>query len=154
MHDLTYTMENWSGITNWDVSNPKGAYSQRSIQSDEEKTVVLTFTKNGKVVRLEMAQQKSAKDNLRVLYIAVDAMRMNDRRGIGEVVENAYKQLASPTGFIDPYQVFGLQKGLPLAVYEAMYKDLAKKAHPDTGGSAEEFKKLNEAMDLIRKETL
>ncbi|MFQ5621160.1 MAG: J domain-containing protein [Candidatus Nanoarchaeia archaeon] len=37
-------------------------------------------------------------------------------------------------------------------VIDKAYKDLARTAHPDMGGSAEEFKKLNKAHKVLRRE--
>ena len=101
MQDLEDQMRMW-GITQWETNYPRGARSERWQQEEEDRTVKLTYTKNGKTVTLVMGKQNRAVDNLRVLYLAVEAMRLNERRGISDVIESAYLQLAAPTQPIDP----------------------------------------------------
>ena len=148
--DLAREFKLW-GVTEWDTNYPRGARLEGMNQTEKDKTVTLTYLKNGKTISLSMAKQARAVDNLRVLYLAVESMRMNEKRGIGEVIESAYLQLAAPEMF-NPYQVLQVYPGSPLEVCEAAYRHLAKSAHPDKGGSAEIMQKLNRAIAEIRKE--
>lgn len=117
----------------------------------DDNLVVITYVKDEKNIVLEMNTQERAVDNFRVLFLAIEAMRLNEKRGIADTVAKAYLQLGAPSTF-DPYQILGLQKGLPISVYEAQYKELAKKNHTDLGGSPEKMKEINEAIATIRKE--
>jgi len=78
--ELDAEMRRW-GITQWETNYPKGARSEAWSQKEEDRTVKLTYNKNGKTVTLVMGKQGRAVDNLRVLYLAVEAMRLNERRG-------------------------------------------------------------------------
>ncbi len=98
-----------------------------------------------------MGKQQRAADNLRVLYLAVEAMRLNEKRGIADVIESAYVQIAAPKQERDPYEVLGIVPGSPLAVAEAVYKARIKSAHPDAGGTTEATRELNDAIEKIRK---
>ena len=51
----------------------------------------------------------------------------------------------------NPWETLGLQPGASEQEVKNAYKSLAKKCHPDKGGSAEEFKKINEAYTQIMK---
>src|SRR4051794_36075928 len=93
--DLDETMDKW-GVKEWHVTRPRGARLESYSQSSEDRSVTLRYTKNGHEVALTMAKQNRAVDNLRVLYLAVEAMRMNEKRGIAEVVQQAYAQLQAP----------------------------------------------------------
>lgn len=153
-NDLAYCFEQW-GVTEWKTDYPTGARSENFNQSDEARTVTLTYKKDGQTFTLKMGKQARAVENLRVLYIAVDAIRMNERRGIGELMASVYLQLAAGNEYKkSPYEVLGLSEGLPLTVYEAMYKDLALKRHPDRGGSEKDMLELNEAIKIIREDKL
>src|SRR5438046_1452866 len=96
MQELEDQMRRW-GVTQWETNYPKGARSETWSQQEEERTVKLTYHKSGKTVTLVMGKQNRAVDNLRVLYLAVEAMRLNERRGLSSVLESAYLQLAAPT---------------------------------------------------------
>src|SRR5256886_16495565 len=108
MEDLEDEMRRW-GIIQWETNYPKGARSEAGSKKEEDRTVKLTYKKNGKTVTLVMGKQNRAVDNLRVLYLAVEAMRLNERRGISDVLESAYLQLAAPIQAIDPYELLEIR---------------------------------------------
>src|SRR5205085_8595707 len=116
--ELEEQMRRW-GVKHWETNYPKGARSNAWQQSESDRTVKLTYTKNGKTVTLVMSKQNRAVDNLRVLYLAVEAMRLNERRGISDILESAYLQLAEPTEAIDPYELLELRPDASLEVAEA-----------------------------------
>jgi hypothetical protein len=153
-NDLAYTFQQW-GVKDWDTDYPRGARLEGFNQSVEDRTVTLKYTKDGQKFVLSMGKQARAIDNLRVLYIAMEAIRMNERRGIGELLASVYLQLAAgASGKKSPYEVLGLGEGLPLIVYEAMYKSLALKYHPDRNKDPDaeiKMAELNEALEEIRK---
>ena len=150
MQELEDQMRLW-GVTQWETNYPKGARSEAWSQKEEDRTVKLTYHKNGKPVTLVMSKQNRAVDNLRVLYLAVEAMRLNERRGISDVLESAYLQLAAPTQERDPYELLELRPDASLDVAEAAYKAKVRNIHPDRGGSPEHMKALNRAIEEIRK---
>jgi len=150
MQELEEQMRLW-GITQWETNYPKGARSEALSQKEEDRIVKLTYNKNGKPVTLVMGKQNRAVDNLRVLYLAVEAMRLNERRGISDVIESAYLQLAAPTQDIDPYELLEIRPGASIEVAEAAYKAKVRNIHPDRGGSTEQMKAVNRAIEEIRK---
>jgi hypothetical protein len=152
MTELTNCMDSWEGISEWKVDSPRGAYSQSQYQDEVQRTVKLTYTKYGSQVELIMGLQNRATDNLRVLFIAVESMRMNDKRGIGKVVESAYLQLAGMSER-DPYRILGVSRSDTLSRIESIYKELLKRFHPDTiNGDEKKTKEIITAMNEIRKE--
>lgn len=88
--------------------------------------------------------------NLRCCYLALDSMRLNERRGIGDVLREAYAQLPAAPRALDPYEVLGVRSDTPLEDIEAVYRSKARRAHPDAGGSDAQMKELNEAIKKIR----
>lgn len=151
LDELAQEFDRW-GVEDWDVNHPRGALRKTwEAQSAADRTVRLTYTRHGQTVNLVMDKQARAVDNLRVLYLAIEALRLNERRGIGEVVAAAYTQLAAPRDPTSPYTVLGIAEGAPLTVAEAAYRAHAKALHPDAGGSAEAMKRLNYAIDAVRK---
>lgn len=150
MYDLEEQFQRWS-ISDWEVSYPRGArLTSYAEQSRTDRTVKLTYKKNGATVVLVMDKQERAVDNLRVLYLAIEALRLNEKRGLGEIVSSAYAQLAAPTEITDPYEILGVRLDADRDVIEAAYRAKAKAAHPDAGGSARQMDILNKAIQQIR----
>lgn len=152
-NELEELFAKW-GVEEWTTNYPKGARSVAWSQSIPDRTVTITFVKNGKTVNLSMDKQQRAIDNLRVIYLALEAMRMNEKRGLTEVLQSAYMQLDAPKTKRDPYEVLGTVHGVSLEVAEAVYRTMARKYHPDSipSGDLDKFKELNEAIEEIRKE--
>jgi len=50
---------------------------------------------------------------------------------------------------MDPYEILGLQHGASEIEIKKAYRDLARKCHPDKGGTEEKFKQINEAYTQI-----
>jgi len=142
LQDLRNTFRLW-GVQAWAADHQRGT-----------NTATVRYCPPGTTtaIDLAMSKQPTPEDNLRVLYLAVDAMRLNDLRGITDTVREAYLQLPAPTTARDPYETLGVRSDTPLEDIEAVYRSKAKRAHPDTGGSDAEMRALNEAMDAIRKE--
>lgn len=51
--------------------------------------------------------------------------------------------------FKNPYSVLGLKRGATEVEVKKAYRELARKFHPDKGGSEEEFKEINDAYTQI-----
>lgn len=150
-NELADEFDKW-GVTEWETNYPRGARLEGHNQSEADRMVTLTYKKDGHTVNLTMSNQDRAVDNLRVLFLAIESMRLNERRGIGEVLQQAYLQIAGPETKKTPWELLSIYPGSPIAVAEAAYKTAAAKAHPDVpGGSMEKMKELNEAIALIRE---
>lgn len=126
----------------WDVENIRDKHMVTlRYQHAGEPEVVLT-----------MGSQRRAEDNLRVLYLALEALRLNEARGIADVVRAAYLALPAPAVERDPYEVLGVRSDTPPAVIEASYKALAKLYHPDSGiePDAARMAEVNAAYERLR----
>lgn len=109
-----------------------------------------------------MAKQDRAVDNLRVLYLVVEALRLNESRGLAETAAAAYRQeypaLPAPTSgtppsvSTGPYALLHVRNNAPIEVVEAAYRAMSKLFHPDRAGSSATQQALNEAIEVIRKE--
>lgn len=157
-----------AGIRVWNVTPTRPAKTKVQHHSPEERTVTLTFTaKNGRQVTLTTNRQPRAHDNLRVLYLVVEALRLNELRGFAQEMAEAYRQsypaLPGPgvpqqpqtpagPGAVDPYAVLYVRRDAPLVVCEAAYRAMAKAWHPDHSGRADWIVTANAAIEQIRKE--
>lgn len=149
--EIAETFRLW-GVAEWDVgAGIRPQLASKRTQTLEELTVVLSYRHpGGKEVILAMARQGRAVDNFRVLYLAVEAMRLNEKRGLGDVIQQAYLQLAAGKRERDPYEVLGVRQDAGMEVVEAAYRAIANHVHPDRGGSEEAMKELNDALERIK----
>jgi DnaJ-domain-containing protein 1 len=155
------------GVTNWRVEAilaPRSSTKQN--QTPQERQVVLHYTRKGKSYQIAMGRQARAVDNLLVVWLILEALRLNEARGFAAEIAAVYRQefpalpAAGQSGApsttapaaSDPYRVLFVRQDAPLAVCEAAYRALIKEAHPDTGGSVEKAQRLNVAIAAIRKE--
>jgi len=59
MQELEDQMRRWE-VTEWETTYPKGARSEAWSQKEEDRTVKLTYHKQGKTVTLVMGKQNRA----------------------------------------------------------------------------------------------
>ena len=89
-------------------------------------------------------------DNLWALAIGLDAVRLNEMRGLDDVARQVYQALPAPKQR-DPWETLGLRPDADAETIDAVYRSLAKRRHPDAGGSAEAFKELNDAYEAVKR---
>lgn len=128
------------GRVNWSVENMRGY-----------RDVTLRYTLPGQPeVTLTMNKQGNAESNLRVLYLAIEAMRLNHLRGVEDLVREAYLALPAPAKERDPYEVLGVLRDADLETTDAVYRSKAKRLHPDVGGDPAKFKELQAAYEALK----
>lgn len=150
--DLALTFSRW-GVVDWsDEPNvPMARVNSRSLLG-EERAITVRFIKDGREVVLSADSQDSPRDNLKLVQLCIDDMRMIERRGLDTLMRSAYLQLEGPQGTVkrDPYEVLGVRPGAPSEAVLGAYRALSKVRHPDAGGSAEAMQELNEAFKDIK----
>lgn len=125
--DLNTEFQRWArfrgrGIK-WDVVNMRG-----------QAPVTLTYQHEGEAaVTLMLDRQGRAEDNLRALYLGIESLRLNELRGIADIVRAAYLALPAPTVERDPYEVLGVRSDSPRVVIDGAFRALSKAYHPDNG---------------------
>lgn len=133
---------------NVEANVPLNRASSRTL-SQVERAVTVVYQKAGREIVLSLDTQPRPVDNLRALYLCLDAMRLIDARGLGDTAQSAYLQLAAPATERDPYEVLGLRPGADPVLIKAAYAAKAKQAHPDAGGSDEAMAERNSARDRL-----
>ena len=115
----------------------------------------LRFELRGVSIVVSCDSQPTYRQNLRCVAFAVEAMRMNEKRGIADTIRKAYLQLEAPAEQRDPYEVLGIRPDADEMIVEAAYLSMSKKGeyrHPDLGGSEAKSKELNDAYERINAE--
>lgn len=113
---------------------------------------ILRFELRGQRITIACKSQSTYRQNLRCVGFAIEAMRMNEKRGIADTLAKAYMQLPAAKVKRDPYEVLGVRKDTPIDDIKDMYKIKAKRLHTDKGGNDEAMAELNEAWEEIQKE--
>lgn len=138
-----------------------------NAKEPDDPGVALYFTRRGKPIAMACDRWTRVADNIAALAAHIDALRRIERYGVGSLDRafHGYKALGAPGEGPKRFwrEVLMIQsddrewiaKSLPageLARAELAYRHLAKKHHPDNGGSAEKMAELNAAIAEARKE--
>lgn len=115
-----------------------------------DRAVSVTFTAGQHIDRtVTIDRFERPVDNLWALPIGLDAIRLNELRGLDDVARQVYEALPAPRKR-DPWEVLGLRPDADLDAIEAVYRTKAKRLHPDAGGSPEAFRELQEAYEAVK----
>jgi hypothetical protein len=92
-------------------------------------------------------------DNAAAIAATLDALRAIERHGGAQIMERAFTGFDALPPPRDWRRVLGLVNGKPsLDDVEVAYRALARRAHPDAGGTTSAFQELNEAREAARRE--
>lgn len=149
MEELETTFAKW-GIREWQVRPMRELNHRDHTWTNEPAKVTVEYVLNGDRVSLDCAAHGYYYENLRELNEAYEAMRLNEVRGLTNVIRDAYMQLAAPKSKRDPWEVLGLRPDAGAVAVDAVYRALAKERHPDAGGSDEAMRELNEAYEAVK----
>jgi hypothetical protein len=166
LDDIEDSLAKWGGVVaGWRVDTllaPRSATKQN--QTIEERTVTLHWARKGKDYAITMQKQARAVDNLLVIWLILETLRLNDARGYAEQIAGVYRQefpaLPGPSvanapkaeASTGPYALLHVRNNAPIEVCEAAYRAMTKIYHPDVTGSAAMQQLLNQAIEQIRKE--
>lgn len=110
------------------------------------------FRHKGKPIVMACDKWDKVADNVTAIAQHIDAIRRMDRYGVGRLEQAlaGYQRLIG--GARSWFDVLGVGTSAPWSAVEDAYKALARKLHPDAGGSDEAMAELNGAMDTARQE--
>lgn len=136
-----------SNVTLTTYGRPKSGSGEPS-----DRGVAVYFKLKGKPRVLACDKWDRVADNLAAIAKHIDALRGQERWGVGSVEQAfaGYTPLPPPSAF-DWKAVLGVT-GTSLEAAEMQYRFLAKQHHPDNGGDAGKMAELNRAIDEARKE--
>jgi len=118
--------------------------------------VAVYFNLKGKRLVLACDKWNRVEDNVWAIAKHVEAIRGQNRWGVGSVEQafSGYAALPAPEtpGNAPWWQILGVDLHTVTEVQlEAAYRNAAKKAHPDSGGSHNQMVAVNAAYELGRK---
>lgn len=131
----------------------------------EDPGVAVYFVRNGARIALACDRWSSVRENLRAIAMHLEAIRGQERWGVGTLDEAfaGYAALPDPNAPRHWSVVLGItsdaRSSLSTSSVEArgiflasVYRDRARKLHPDAGGTHEGFVELQKAYDAARRE--
>jgi hypothetical protein len=128
--------------------NRDGSPTLRRTWSDPG--VAAYFKRKGRPVVLACDQYDQLHDNMRAIGKTVEAMPGIERWGASDMLDRAFtgfEALAAPEQW---WQVLGVASGATAAEIDRAYRERAKAAHHDAGGSDAAMARLDAARDAGR----
>ena len=160
---INRTFRLW-GIKKYNISPADAPDRRDRYHSPEQRQVAVRFIWFNTNIVLAESRRATAHENLELLALTVETIRLSEARGVEPLLIAAYRQLApqktppAPTPETappsnDPYTILGVNPSYPLPVIEAIWKAHLRAVHPDVSGSGNAFKAqaINAAMSEIRK---
>ena len=96
--------------------------------------------------------------NLRQCFLLLERLRIAEQNGVqyqgltftSDLVTTT-KETGRKESLLDAYDVLGVSPDDPVDLVESVFRKKSMFYHPDKGGDAEKFKRLNAAYELIMK---
>jgi hypothetical protein len=159
MHDEIKRMGGRNIIvsTNQRVRRDGGVYAADLNRTPDDAGVAVFFDRDGQRVCFACDRYPRLWENMRAIGKTIEAMRAIERYGSQELLNRAFTGFAalpSPEQASHWRSVLGVKEGRSpgLEALTDRYRELAKRRHPDSGGSAEQFQALQEAFEQAKKE--
>jgi hypothetical protein len=109
------------------------------------------FLRKGKQMTFACDRWDRVQDNIHAIAKTIDAIRGIERWGSSDMMERAFAAFEALPAPEQWWQVLGVRSDATVFEIDRAYRDLAKDAHPDRGGSDEQMSRLNAARDAGRR---
>lgn len=110
------------------------------------------FKLAGKPTVLACDRWTRVADNIAAIAQHIDALRRIDRYGVGTLAQAFAGYAALPPAAEEWWVVLGVSPNASLEGVEIAFRELARAAHPDAGGSHDAMARLNRARGEARRQ--
>lgn len=128
----------------------KDGFPYATYRTPDDKGVAIYFSYKGKQMCFACDRWDIIHDNIYAIGKTIEALRGVERWGTGEMVAQAFTGFTALPSPNDPYCILGIKPGASVDEIDSAYKQRAKAAHPDSGGSVEAMQALNEARKKLK----
>lgn len=123
-----------------------------SQKAPDDPGVAVYFTLNGRQQCIPCDRWAAVEENARAIWKSIEALRGLDRWGAKSFVDAAFRgfeALPAPGQKRQWWEVMGFPPGVTVTADEikAKFRELARKHHPDKGGSTEMYQEIVAARD-------
>lgn len=125
-------------------------YANRKVGDD--KGVAVYFTLRSQQMCFACDRWDDIKDNMQAIHKTIEALRGIERWGSGDMVQQAFTGFLALPSQESPYDVLGVKPTASQEEIEAAYRQKARFAHPDAGGSTEAMQRLNDARQRLKSQ--
>lgn len=139
-----YRMRELTLSTNFELRADGRPRRDRGVPADPG--VAFFFELDGKPHLLACDRWDSIAGNIAAIAAHIEALRGQERWGVATLHEAFAGHVALPAPE-QWWQVLGLTAAAPVNLIQRRYRELARRAHPDTGGSEAAMARLNAARD-------
>jgi len=126
-------------------------YSQQAKSLDDP-GVAVYFKLKGAPRVLACDRGLSAAENMAAIAGHIEAIRAQDRYGVGSIEQAFAGYTALPPAASDWWIVLGVPRTATLDQVDDTFKQLARTHHPDAGGSHEQMARIAAARDAAKRE--
>lgn len=122
-------------------------YADQARRALDDPGVAVYFVLRKRQMVMARDAYRTVHDNLRSIGLGIAHLRGMERHGGGQMMERAFEgfaQLAAPEKF-DHWAILGLRHDATRDDIVAKFRELSKRHHPDMGGEASEFTKIERA---------
>lgn len=127
-------------------------YSNTREPSDPGVAVYWRVQNKGPMKVMAVDRYDRVADNLAAIAATLEAMRAIERHGGAQILERAFTGFTALPGVPTCWDVLGVKRGSSREEIEGAFRDLAKRHHPDTGGSHDEFIRIQTAREQALSE--
>lgn len=132
--------------SNLRVRNDGLPYAQQAKQLDDP-GVAVYFKLNGQPRVLACDKWTSAAENMAAIAGHIEAIRAQERYGVGSLDQAFAGYAALPPREDDPWTLLGVSRDASREDVLSAHRQLAVQHHPDRGGSTEYMARINTARD-------
>jgi hypothetical protein len=116
----------------------------------EDRGIAVYFTLRNQPFCFACDRWDKTADNVQAIRHTIAALRGIERWGTGDMVQQAFSGFVALPSPESPYDVLGVKRGATPDEIDAAYKQKARFAHPDAGGSTEAMQRLNDARAKLK----
>lgn len=116
-----------------------------NMRQPSDRGVATYFLRRGRQMVFACDRWDRIEDNMRAIEKTIEAVRGIDRWGASEMLERAVQAFEALPPPKSCWDILGVPRGASREVIDAAYRERARSAHPDAGGSNAAMAELNKA---------